>query len=119
MKKENKQDWYCPKCQNYVSSESVTFEETHQICNTSVTTEEPKQDLEKDWKELEDAKLCEPLKSWDESKITFTEEEVLAIIDVSCMEGMNIQRTINDFVSIPATRIKEFKKKVLDNYKNR
>ena len=84
-------DWYCPKCQSYVSSESVTFEETHQICNTNVIIEEPKR--------------------------TFTEEEVLAIIDVSCIEGMNIQRTINDFVSIPATRIKEFKKKVLNNYK--
>jgi len=40
---EPKQDWYCPKCQSYVSSESVTFEETHQICNTSVVIKEPKQ----------------------------------------------------------------------------
>jgi hypothetical protein len=37
---EPKQDWYCPKCQSYVSSESVTFEETHQTCNTSVIIEE-------------------------------------------------------------------------------
>jgi hypothetical protein len=43
-KEEPKQDWYCPKCQSYVSSESVTFEETHQICNTSVVIEEPKQE---------------------------------------------------------------------------
>jgi hypothetical protein len=42
-KEEPKQDWYCPKCQSYVSSESVTFEETHQICNTSVVIKEPKQ----------------------------------------------------------------------------
>ena len=41
---EPKQDWYCPKCQSYVSSESVTFEETHQTCNTSVIIEEPKQE---------------------------------------------------------------------------
>jgi hypothetical protein len=48
-KEKPKQDWYCPKCQSYVSSESVTFEETHQICNTSVVIEEPKQEtLEKD-----------------------------------------------------------------------
>jgi hypothetical protein len=42
---EPKQDWYCPKCQSYVSSESVTFEETHQTCNTSVIIEEPKQEF--------------------------------------------------------------------------
>jgi hypothetical protein len=41
---EPKQDWYCPKCQSYVSSESVTFEETHQTCNTSVIIEESKQE---------------------------------------------------------------------------
>jgi hypothetical protein len=42
---EPKQDWYCPKCKSYVSSESVTFEEIHQICNTSVIVkEEPKQE---------------------------------------------------------------------------
>lgn len=45
---ESKQDWYCPKCQSYVSSESVTFEETHQTCNTSVIIEEPKQEIWKD-----------------------------------------------------------------------
>ena len=44
-KEEQKQDWYCPKCDSYVSAESVTFEETHQICNTSVIDkEEPKQE---------------------------------------------------------------------------
>ena len=34
-----KVDWFCPKCNSYVSSESVTFEETHQICNTGVILE--------------------------------------------------------------------------------
>jgi hypothetical protein len=29
-------DWYCPKCRAYISDESVTNEETHQICGTSV-----------------------------------------------------------------------------------
>lgn len=35
-KEELNQDWYCPKCKSYVSTESVTFEETHQICNTGI-----------------------------------------------------------------------------------
>ena len=43
-KEEPKQDWYCPKCQIYVSSESVTFEEIHQLCNTSVIIQEHKKD---------------------------------------------------------------------------
>jgi len=33
-----------------------------------------KQDSNEDWKELEDAKLCEPLKSWDEPKQETLEE---------------------------------------------
>ena len=43
-KEEIKQDWFCPKCNSYVSSECVTFEETHQICNTEVVIKEPKQE---------------------------------------------------------------------------
>jgi hypothetical protein len=35
-----KVDWFCPKCNSYVSSESVTFEETHQVCNTGVILKE-------------------------------------------------------------------------------
>ena len=46
-KEELKQDWFCPKCNSYVSSECVTFEETHQICNTRVVIKETKQRLEK------------------------------------------------------------------------
>ena len=41
---EPKQDWFCPKCDSYVSSESVTFDETHQTCNTGVVIKEPKQE---------------------------------------------------------------------------
>ena len=37
---QEKIDWFCPKCNSYVSSESVTFEETHQICNTGVILKE-------------------------------------------------------------------------------
>jgi hypothetical protein len=44
LQEESKQDWYCPKCQSYVSSENVTFEETHQICNTGVIIEKTKQE---------------------------------------------------------------------------
>jgi hypothetical protein len=41
---------------------------TSSLASGTVDCEEPKQDSTKDWKELEDAKLCEPLKSWDEPK---------------------------------------------------
>ena len=60
-KGEPKQDWYCPKCDSYVSAESVTFEETHQICNTSVIDkEEPKQcDICKMYPRLEGTNKCE------------------------------------------------------------
>ena len=56
---EPKQDWYCPKCDSYVSSESVTFEETHQTCNTGVVIKEPKKET------LEEAaeKQCE-IEGW-------------------------------------------------------
>ncbi|MEY2869820.1 MAG: hypothetical protein RIR01_2322 [Bacteroidota bacterium] len=82
---EPKQDWYCPKCKSYVSSESVTFEEIHQICNTSVIVkEEPKQET------LEEAaeKLA-PNSSWRLGFIAggkhmaekmYSEEEVLNIL---------------------------------------
>ena len=49
----------------------------------------------------------------------YSEEKVLSIVHVSCEEGMYIQRTINDKVSIPAKRIKDFQNKILENYKNR
>ena len=39
MEAVKKVDWFCPKCNSYVSSESVTFEETHQICKTEVILE--------------------------------------------------------------------------------
>ena len=39
-----------------------------------IPQEEPKQEKEEEWKELEDAKLCEPLKSWDEPKQETLEE---------------------------------------------
>lgn len=29
-------DWWCPSCQSYVSSQSVTFEETHDVCGSEV-----------------------------------------------------------------------------------
>lgn len=81
--------------------------------------EELKQDFNKDYNELEDSKLCEPLKSWEDSKRTFTEEEVLEIIESSCEHGMYIQRTINDKVNIPYHRIKYYQKEVLKKYKNK
>lgn len=45
-----KLDWFCPKCNSYVSSESVTFEENHQICNTGVILKElNKNNMEKEF----------------------------------------------------------------------
>jgi len=41
-----------------------------------IPQEEPKQDFSKEWKELEDDNLCEPLKSWDE-----TSEEVDSLVN--------------------------------------
>jgi len=43
-KEEPKLDWYCPKCQSYISSESVTFEEIHELCKTSVIIEQFKKE---------------------------------------------------------------------------
>ena len=29
-------EWYCPKCQSYVSGESVTYDEIHELCGTFI-----------------------------------------------------------------------------------
>lgn len=35
-------DWFCPKCNDFVSPESVTFHERHQVCDCPVyVPEEP------------------------------------------------------------------------------
>ncbi len=33
-------DWFCPTCDAYVSGETVTFEEVHEVCGTSLAAEE-------------------------------------------------------------------------------
>ena len=33
---ETKEDWYCPICKSFVSGESVTFEEYHDLCGTYI-----------------------------------------------------------------------------------
>lgn len=43
-------------------------------CTKGILQEESKQDLSKEWKGLKDANLCEPLKSWGESKQETLEE---------------------------------------------
>lgn len=53
---------------------------------------------------------------WQAEKM-YSKKELLDIILVSCEEGMKIQRTINETVNIPATRIKNFQNKVIDNYR--
>ena len=47
----------------------------------------------------------------------YSEEEVREIIKLSCAEGMLIQRTINDKVKIPYTRIKDFTIKIFEQFK--
>ncbi len=36
MSDKSSADWYCPTCNDYVSGESVTFEEVHVICGTFI-----------------------------------------------------------------------------------
>lgn len=48
-------DWYCPKCEAYLSGEQVTFEETHATCGTPVYVKsQPSPDASKeigvDWR---------------------------------------------------------------------
>ncbi len=52
-------------------------EKTHKcelVYTIAIPQEEPKQDFAEEWKELEDAKLCEPLKSWNDDKQSTLEE---------------------------------------------
>ena len=49
----------------------------------------------------------------------YSEEEVKEIIRLSCEEGMLIQRTINDKVKIPYSRIKDFTIKTLEQFKKK
>jgi hypothetical protein len=80
-KEEPKQDWYCPKCKSYVSSESVTFEETHQLCNTSVIIQEAKQ--KNDYTALlqlvgtKQETLEEAFEKWSDEIKSYTKYDVL------------------------------------------
>ena len=55
---------------------------------------------------------------WQQER-SYSEEEVREIIKLSCEEGMFIQRTINDKVNIPYTRIKDFTIKMFEQFKNK
>ena len=55
---------------------------------------------------------------WQAEK-SYSEEEVREIIKLSCEEGMLIQRTINDKVKIPYTRIKDFTIKIFEQFKKK
>ena len=50
---------------------------------------------------------------------SYSEEEVKEIIKLSCEEGMLIQRTINDIVNIPYTRIDNFTIRIIQQFKNK
>jgi len=58
------------------------------------------------------------IKEWQQKRM-YSEEEVLEIIKLSCEEGMFIQRTINDKVNIPYTRIKDFTIKMFEQFKKK
>jgi len=56
-------DWYCPTCEDYVSGESVTFEEVHVVCGTFIgenwqktkaALEQRVEELERGLRELSD-----------------------------------------------------------------
>ena len=55
---------------------------------------------------------------WQQERM-YSEEEVKEIIKLSCEKGMLIQRTINDKVKIPYTRIKDFTIKMLEQFKKK
>jgi hypothetical protein len=54
-----------------------------------------------------------------QSERMYSEEEVKEIIKLSCEEGMLIQRTINDTVKIPYSRIKDFTIKMFEQFKKK
>jgi len=54
-----------------------------------------------------------------QAKRMYSDEEVKEIIKLSCEKGMLIQRTINDKVKIPYTRIKDFTIKMLEQFKKK
>lgn len=79
-----------------------------------ISQEEPKQDSTEDWKELEDAELCEPLKSWDELKQETLEyrekraEELLKAyksIFVDCSENYKAKRGFIEGANYQAERM--------------
>jgi hypothetical protein len=97
--KENKIDWFCPKCNSYVSSENVTFEETHQICNTAVilkdlnkTMKTAVEYLHSEYKRILGSVLVTPqqiiemsdalenAKEIEKEQISYTEFEVLQLL---------------------------------------
>ncbi len=53
------------------------------------------------------------------SERMYSEEEIKEIINLSCEEGMFIQRTINDKVRIPYLRIRDFTVKMFEQFKKK
>jgi hypothetical protein len=104
-KEEPKKNWYCAKCESYVSSESVTFEETHQICNTGVIIEEDKQET-----------LEEALNNYIAKK--HTQEECVGFID-----GFQLakEKTIEEVFEWLTTNnyLTDLKETLINNFKNK
>jgi hypothetical protein len=68
-------EWFIknPTCE-FIKVTKLDYLTNRQYRIYNLPQEEPKQEKEEEWKELEDAKLCEPLKSWDEPKQEKEEE---------------------------------------------
>jgi hypothetical protein len=105
-KEEPKKNWYCAKCESYVSSESLTFEETHQICNTGVIIEEPKQET------LEEA-YNKIYKSIDFTEFDFTSFAIGA--------KWQEQQTIEEVFEWLTTNnyLTDLKETLIENFKNK
>ena len=86
--------------------------------------EEPKQEtLEEAAERLFPSKMSDYeiflLGAKEQANRMYSEKEVREIIKLSCEEGMFIQRTINDKVKIPYTRIKDFTIKMFEQFKKK
>jgi len=68
-------EWFIknPTC-GFIKVTKLDYLTNRQYRIYNLPQEEPKQEKEEEWKELEDAKLCEPLKSWEEPKQEKEEE---------------------------------------------
>jgi hypothetical protein len=68
-------EWFVknPSC-GFIKVTKLDYLTNRQYRIYNLPQEEPKQEKEEEWKELEGANLCEPLKSWEDDKQSTLEE---------------------------------------------